>query len=159
MHPGSPPDQSPNRATLLDAIKNLLSRSIVASAFGLAHTKTLSTTPAVIPRRLSCRAPSAEPAQAGRARLHCIVRDSGIGLTRAEIGRLFRPFAQASVEIAQRYGGAGLGLSIVKTLAKRMGGDLTVTSTPGGGSAFHFTAILPIARDQEVAAAPASQRR
>ena len=44
------------------AIKNLLSRSIVASAFGLAHTKTLSTTPAVIPRRLSCRAPSAEPA-------------------------------------------------------------------------------------------------
>src|SRR6516162_5038931 len=101
----------------------------------------------------------AEPATAGRVRLHCIVRDSGIGLTRAEIKRLFRPFAQASVEIAQRYGGAGLGLSIVKTLAKRMGGDLTVTSTPGGGSAFHFTAILPIARDQEVAAAPASQRR
>jgi len=101
----------------------------------------------------------AEPAQAGRARLHCIVRDSGIGLTRAEIGRLFRPFAQASVEIAQRYGGAGLGLSIVKTLAKRMGGDLTVTSTPGGGSAFHFTAMLPVAPDEGAKAAPASQRR
>ena len=87
----------------------------------------------------------AKPATAGRVRLHCIVRDSGIGLSRAETRRLFRPFAQASVEIAQRYGGAGLGLSIVKMLAKRMGGDLTVTSTPGRGSAFHFTAVLPIA--------------
>jgi signal transduction histidine kinase len=87
----------------------------------------------------------AEPAKAGRVRLHCIVRDSGIGLTRAETKRLFRPFAQASVEIAQRYGGAGLGLGIVKMLAKRMGGDLTLASTPGRGSAFHFTALLPIA--------------
>ena len=87
----------------------------------------------------------AKPATAGRVRLHCIVRDSGIGLSRAETRRLFRPFAQASVEIAQRYGGAGLGLSIVKMLAKRMGGDLTVASTPGRGSAFHFTAVLPIA--------------
>jgi len=101
----------------------------------------------------------AEPAKAGRVRLHCIVRDSGIGLTRAEIRRLFRPFAQASSEIARRYGGAGLGLSIVKTLAKRMGGDLTVASTPGRGSTFQFTAVLPIAREESVAAAPASQRR
>jgi len=101
----------------------------------------------------------AEPVQAGRVRLHCVVRDSGIGLTRAETKRLFRPFAQASVEIAQRYGGAGLGLSVVKMLAKRMGGDLTVTSTPGRGSVFQFTAVLPIARDEAVAAALASQRR
>ncbi|MGC1234362.1 MAG: ATP-binding protein, partial [Xanthobacteraceae bacterium] len=59
-----------------------------------------------------------------------------------------RPFAQASNEIARRYGGAGLGLSIVKTLAKRMGGDLTIASTPGRGSTFQFTAVLPIARDE-----------
>jgi signal transduction histidine kinase len=101
----------------------------------------------------------AEPARAGRVRLTCIVRDSGIGLSRAETKRLFRPFAQASVEIAQRYGGAGLGLSIVKMLAKHMGGDLTVTSTPGRGSAFQFTAVLPIAPDEALAAALASQRR
>jgi signal transduction histidine kinase len=90
----------------------------------------------------------AEPAKAGRVRLHCIVRDTGIGLTRGEIKRLLRPFAQASNEIARRYGGAGLGLSIVKTLAKRMGGDLTIASTPGRGSTFQFTAVLPIARDE-----------
>jgi signal transduction histidine kinase len=101
----------------------------------------------------------AEPATAGHVRLHGIVRDSGIGLTRAEIKRLFRPFAQASSEIAQRYGGAGLGLSIVKMLAESMRGDLTVTSTPGRGSVFQFTAVLPIAPDEEVAAAPAPRRR
>ncbi len=100
----------------------------------------------------------AEPAKAGRVLLTCIVRDSGIGLSRAEIKRLFRPFAQASVAIAQRYGGAGLGLSIVKMLAKGMGGDLTVTSTPGRGSAFHFTAVLPIAWEGTLVAAPAKQR-
>jgi signal transduction histidine kinase len=87
----------------------------------------------------------AAPAKNGCVRLHCIVRDTGIGLKPVEIKRLFRPFAQASSEIAQRYGGAGLGLSIVKMLAKRMGGDLTVTSTPGRGSAFQFTAVLPLA--------------
>jgi two-component system, sensor histidine kinase len=84
-------------------------------------------------------------AEAGRVQLECIVRDSGIGLTRAEIKRLFRPFAQASADIARRYGGAGLGLSVVKILARRMGGDLTVTSAPRRGSVFHFSAALPIA--------------
>jgi signal transduction histidine kinase len=100
-----------------------------------------------------------EPLKAGHVRLTCIVRDSGIGLSRDEIKRLFRPFAQASSEIAQRYGGAGLGLSIVKTLAKRMGGDLTVASTPGRGSVFQFTAVLAVARDETIAAAPPSPRR
>src|SRR4029077_2076193 len=54
----------------------------------------------------------ANPAARGRVQLHCMVRDSGIGLTRAKIRRLFRPFVQASVDIARRYGGAGLGLSV-----------------------------------------------
>ena len=82
-----------------------------------------------------------------RVELHCLVRDSGIGLTQAEIKRLFRPFAQASSDIARRYGGAGLGLSIVKTVAEHMGGNLTVSSTPGRGSVFDFSAVLPIAQD------------
>jgi two-component system, sensor histidine kinase len=84
----------------------------------------------------------------GRVQLDFIVRDSGIGLTQAEIKRLFRPFAQASTDVARRYGGAGLGLSIVKTLAEHMGGDLTVASMPGRGSVFQFTAVLPIAQDE-----------
>ena len=85
------------------------------------------------------------------------VTDSGIGLKRAEIERLFRPFAQANAEIARRYGGAGLGLAVVKVLAKLMGGDLTVTSTPGRGSRFRFTAVLPVAPARQRSDARARQ--
>ena len=65
--------------------------------------------------------------------------DSGIGLTMAEIKRLFRPFTQANVTIASRFGGAGLGLSSVKQLARAMGGDITVAPRPGGGATFTLT--------------------
>ncbi len=106
----------------------------------------------------------ARTARAARRHVRLIftIEDSGIGLTRAEIKRLFRPFAQASADIARRYGGAGLGLAVVKVLAKLMRGDLTVTSAPDRGSRFRLTVILPIA---SVAAAsgrmqqPAAARR
>ena len=88
----------------------------------------------------------------GRAKLTFVVTDSGIGIERAEIKRLFRPFAQASAEIARRYGGAGLGLAVVKVLARLMGGDLVVTSTPGRGSSFRLSALFPIAPAQATAA-------
>jgi two-component system, sensor histidine kinase len=81
----------------------------------------------------------------GRVKLTVSVTDSGIGLATSEVRRLFRPFAQASAEIARRYGGAGLGLAVVKLLAKAMGGDLTVTSKPGRGSCFRFSALFPLA--------------
>jgi two-component system, sensor histidine kinase len=85
---------------------------------------------------------SAEPAGRARARLVFTVTDSGIGLQPREIKRLFRPFAQASEQVARRYGGAGLGLVFVKRIAKTMRGDLTVTSRPGQGSTFRFTVLV-----------------
>ncbi len=84
---------------------------------------------------------AAEPAARGRVRLVFTVTDSGIGMSAAELKRLFRPFAQANADIARRYGGAGLGLSFVKRIAKAMGGDLKVTSKKGEGSTFRFTAL------------------
>jgi CheY-like chemotaxis protein len=84
----------------------------------------------------------AEPAARSRVRLVFTVTDSGIGMSAAELKRLFRPFAQASADIARRYGGAGLGLSFVKRIAKAMGGDLKVTSKPGKGSTFRLTALV-----------------
>jgi two-component system, sensor histidine kinase len=92
--------------------------------------------------RLEARTASAA---GGRVKLTVTITDSGIGIADADIKRLFRPFAQASAAIARRYGGAGLGLAVVKILAKRMGGDLTVTSRPGRGSRFTFSAVLPVA--------------
>jgi CheY-like chemotaxis protein/nitrogen-specific signal transduction histidine kinase len=96
----------------------------------------------------------ATPAGRGRVKLLFTITDSGIGLNRAEIKRLFRPFTQANAEIARRYGGSGLGLAVVKSLAKRMGGDLNVTSTPGRGASFRLSVVLPIA----TAGAPGATR-
>jgi two-component system, sensor histidine kinase len=86
-------------------------------------------------------AASAERAGKDQVRLFFTVTDSGIGMSAAELKLLFRPFAQASAEIARRYGGAGLGLSFVKRIAKAMGGDLKVTSAKGAGSTFRFSAL------------------
>ena len=80
------------------------------------------------------------------------ISDSGIGLTMAEIKRLFRPFTQANVTIASRFGGAGLGLSSVKQLARAMGGDITVAPRRGGGATFTLTVTLD-------AAGPAKPRK
>ena len=77
-----------------------------------------------------------ERANRGRRRLVFTITDSGIGISAADMKRLFRPFAQASEQIARRYGGAGLGLTFVRRIAKVMGGDLKVTSKPRAGSTF-----------------------
>ena len=81
----------------------------------------------------------------GRVGVAFAVSDSGIGLTMAEIKRLFRPFTQANVTIASRFGGAGLGLSSVKQLARAMGGDITVAPRRGGGATFTLTVSLDAA--------------
>ncbi len=87
---------------------------------------------------------AAKAEQAGRDRVRLVFTfaDSGIGLSAEEIKRLFRPFAQASEHVARKYGGAGLGLSFVKRLAKRMGGDLTVSSEKGHGSTFRLAVLV-----------------
>lgn len=76
------------------------------------------------------------------------ISDSGIGLTLKEIKRLFRPFSQANVSIASRFGGAGLGLSSVKQLARSMGGDIKVAPRRGGGATFTLTVSLNRAKTE-----------
>lgn len=81
----------------------------------------------------------------GRATVRFTLSDSGIGVSVAEIKQLFRPFSQANISIAQRFGGAGLGLSSVRELARAMGGDVTVSPRKDGGTIFTMTAAFPLA--------------
>jgi CheY-like chemotaxis protein len=85
---------------------------------------------------------TARRAPKGKVGVAFAVSDSGIGLTLAEIKRLFRPFSQANVSIARRFGGAGLGLSSVKQLARAMGGDIAVKPRRGGGATFTLNVML-----------------
>jgi signal transduction histidine kinase len=77
----------------------------------------------------------------GRLRIH--VRDTGEGIAPDELERVFEPFVQADQRLTRPHAGVGLGLAISRDLARGMGGDLTVESTPGEGST--FTLALPCA--------------
>ena len=110
------------------ALENLLDNAVKFTEHGVV--------------RLDLRA---EGASRRRARLIFGVIDSGIGLTPAEIKLLFRPFRHPNAAVARRFGGTGLGLALVKRLAKLMGGDVTVRSSRGRGATFRFSIVLPLA--------------
>jgi len=80
------------------------------------------------------------------------VTDTGIGIRKEDIPKIFNQFEQANSSITGQYGGTGLGLTIVKSLIEAQGGNLQVQSVPNQGST--FTATIPFARVVETTAEP-----
>tara|TARA_R110001583_G_scaffold195379_2_gene372438 strand:- start:1295 stop:4378 length:3084 start_codon:yes stop_codon:yes gene_type:complete len=93
---------------------------------------------------------STHPENADMVLLDISVTDTGIGISEANLVKLFRPFTQADNSIEKQFGGTGLGLSISKQLAKLLGGDITVTSGLHEGST--FTLIIEVKTDSSVEA-------
>jgi signal transduction histidine kinase/AmiR/NasT family two-component response regulator len=83
-----------------------------------------------------------ESAEDLKVRLIFSVKDTGIGIPKDRMDRLFRPFSQVDASTTRNYGGTGLGLAISSRLCEMMNGKMWVESTPGVGSTFFFTTEL-----------------
>ena len=136
VEPGTPADAVFDSVRVRQCLGNLVSNAVKFTQNGTV-TVTLSTA----------------PSGSGGIEVRLHVQDTGIGIPPEAQARLFQAFAQAEATTARQFGGTGLGLAISRRLARMMGGDIALSSTPGEGSVFdlRFRADLPVG---EAAAAP-----
>ncbi|MFK7843870.1 MAG: ATP-binding protein [Rhodothermales bacterium] len=126
MHPECPQYITGDSTRLRQILVNLLSNAVKFTATGAV---TISVSSKIL--------------SLGKSELHFAVRDSGIGIPRDKIDKLFKAFTQTDTSITRKYGGTGLGLVICKSLAEQMEGKIWVESEVNIGSTFHFTIQLP----------------
>ena len=144
VEPGLPPLIYTDAAKLEQVANNL-----VGNAFKFTHqggvTVRIARSPAglALPEKLR-----------GQAAIAITVRDTGIGIPRAKMEKVFHAFEQVDASTSRQYGGTGLGLAISRRLAELLGGDIALESEEGQGSA--FTVLLPERLEASESAAPAS---
>ena len=106
---------------IVQILNNLISNAYKFTSVGGIHVEVVKTA-----------------VNANRMELFFLVMDSGIGIAKADLDKLFKSFSQVDASISRKYGGTGLGLNISKQLVELMGGNINVESTVGKGSTFSF---------------------
>src|SRR5262249_22369537 len=96
--------------------------------------------------------------ESGREWITFAVADTGIGMTAEQMGKLFQEFSQASSTTTSKYAGTGLGLVISRRFCQMMGGDITVTSTPGRGSTFTIRLPRLVTTPREMTVPPIAEQ-
>jgi signal transduction histidine kinase/DNA-binding response OmpR family regulator len=131
----APPELRTDSRRLQQVLRNLLSNAFKFTSEGSVH--------------LTARAH-------GDGRVAFEVRDTGIGIAPEQQQVIFEAFRQANGGIQRKYGGTGLGLTLSRELARRLGGELHVTSEPGVGSLFTF--VVPVDLPEAAGAEPVTLR-
>ncbi|HSQ28627.1 MAG TPA: response regulator [Gemmatimonadaceae bacterium] len=134
-----PPSIFTDGQRLQQVLKNLLSNAVKFTEHG---SVTLTVRRAATSRRFATRA--LDRSESGVIAFE--VRDTGIGIPKEKQQLIFEAFQQADGTTSRRFGGTGLGLTISREMARLLGGEIRVESTPGQGSA--FTLFLPIRMTQ-----------
>ncbi len=137
--PGTPPRVVGDPARLRQVLTNLIGNAVKFTAQGQV---VVEATPVVN--------------ESGRCRLRLSVADSGIGISKKDLGRIFAPFTQVDGSSIRLYGGSGLGLTITRHLVECFGSQLCVESELGRGSRFWFEVTLPIPVDRPPPPEPAN---
>jgi signal transduction histidine kinase/CheY-like chemotaxis protein/CHASE3 domain sensor protein len=120
--PGAPETLETDPQRLQQILKNLLSNALKFTERGEVSVRV---------------------AASGPERVAFVVRDSGIGISRHDQDLIFEAFRQVDASVHRQHGGTGLGLTISRDLARRLGGDIFVESAPGEGATFSL--VMPVA--------------
>jgi two-component system sensor histidine kinase/response regulator len=144
---------------LSQVLMNLLGNAVKFTERGSVSLRGTLLERDAMSRRAAPKANTgARSAEAGQESLHLRfeVRDTGIGIERERIGKLFDAFEQSDSSTTRRFGGTGLGLAVTRQLVDLMGGAVGVESTPGLGSLFWVTVHVQPAAAHAAPPAPAA---
>ncbi|TPJ30151.1 response regulator [Mesorhizobium sp. B2-7-2] len=142
VEPGTPESIVADNNRLRQVLINLLNNAVKFTERGEVVLSVME-----VPSGAAGTSPQGE-GERKTCTLQFAVRDTGIGIAKDRMDRLFKSFSQVDASTTRRYGGTGLGLAISRRLVELMGGEIWVESAEGKGTTFFFTIRAPVASSQ-----------